>query len=633
MAQPTEQVTQEMKAETLDEGPALVMEDFVFGGIEASDEVLLQTLRGRAQGLRHRNALVPRDPQPDQAVHITVFSGPTVLVDQVTAYVTTDGSEPSGHRGEAHNGFAVRLTPQEPVWEALLWDYVAPWTGIIPGQPEGTYVQYRIEGWRSGEAHVSVWSNELHIDGVDELSTRYGYHVDRFATPAWARAAVLYQIFVDRFAYPAPAPANPTGRWLTPAELNEFTGGGLRPIIDKLDYIVELGATVIWLTPIFATPSYHGYDTSNYCEIDPRFGTKADLRKLVDAAHARGLRVILDFVANHTSLDFVPFRQAQSDPAAPSRSWFSFGDTYTHGYRTFFNVASMPQFNTDDPGARRYLIDAAVYWLTEFAIDGYRLDYAAGPSLAFWSEFRAACRGARPDCWLFGEVTLAGEDLRAYEGRLDGCLDFSFCRLLRQLCAGPQPTITLSHFVNSVIQSRRFFSPDFIQPAFLDNHDMNRFLWAAGNRPDRLRLAATLLFALGDAPILYYGTEIGLSQPRSKGPWREEARHPMRWGADQDRELFAFCQGLIQVRRQHPALHSGDLVTLQLDEEQLVWLAQRRTEDDVVLIALNLSTTPQPIALPSGNYRDQQGNTVAATCSLPARSCQLYSQLVQGLDL
>lgn len=629
MERTTESTPEPLTGEALGEGPALVMEDFVFGGIEANDEVLLATLRRQSNGVRHRNAMTPRDPQPGEAVQIEVFVGPAFALDHLTAYVTTDGSEPSGHRGVATNGFAVALTPVGPQWEAILWDYVERWRGEIAGQPEGALVQYRIEGWRSGDADFAVWSNELHIDGVDELSTRYGYHVDRFVTPPWARAAVLYQLFVDRFAYPAQAPANPTGRWLTPAELNEFTGGGLRPIIDKLDYIVDLGATVIWLTPIFATPSYHGYDTSNYYEIDPRFGTKADLRELVDAAHTRGVRVILDFVANHTSLDFAPFRQAHRDPAAPSRSWFSFGDTYTHGYRTFFNVASMPQFNSDDPGARRYLIDAAVYWLTEFDIDGYRLDYAAGPSLAFWSEFRAACRGTRPDCWLFGEVTLAGEDLRAYEGRLDGCLDFSFCRLLRQLCAGPQPTITLSHFVNSVTKSRRFFSPDFIQPAFLDNHDMNRFLWAAGNQPNRLRLAVSLLFALGDAPILYYGTEIGLSQPRGKGPWREEARHPMRWGATQDRELFAFCQGLIQFRRQHPALHSGALVTLQLDEERLLWLAQRQVGDDGVLIALNLSTLPQSITLPPGNYLDQQGNRLTSPCALPARTCQLYSLQVQ----
>ncbi len=382
---------------------------------------------------------------------------------------------------------------------------------------------------------------------------------------------------------------------------------------------------MIWLSPIFVTPTYHGYDISDYYRIDPRFGDEETLRALVTAAHARGLRVLLDFVANHTSLAFAPFLDAQADPAAPARTWFSFGEAYPHGYRTFFNVASMPQFNTDDPGARRYLIDAAVYWLTEFGIDGYRLDYAAGPSLAFWSEFRAACRRVRPDCWLFGEVTLAGNALRVYEGRLDGCLDFSFCRLLRQLCAGPQPTITLSQFVNSITRSRHFFSPDFSQPAFLDNHDMNRFLWAAGNDKDRLRVAAGLLFALGGTPIIYYGTEIGLSQPRSKGPWREEARHPMRWGTDQDQALFVYFQQLIALRHQHPALQVGDLVTLHLNDDRRCWLAQRCAGADRVLIAVNLSTTTQVIDLPAGSYLDQQGNPIQTSFTLPARTVQLLT--------
>ncbi len=608
------------------QGPEQVMDDFVFGGIEANDAQLLSAQRHQASGLRHRHAITPRDPRPGDSVQLVVYVGPDLVIDALAAYVTVDGSEPSGHHGVATNGFAVQFTPVASEWTDAIWDYIAQWQGELPGQPPGTFVQYRIEGWRRGDETFSVWSNETHIDGVAEVATRYGYHVDDFVTPAWAKAAVVYQIFVDRFAYAASDNANhPAQSWLTDQELNQFTGGGLAPIIDKLDYIVALGATVIWLSPIFVTPSYHGYDISDYYRIDPRFGDEATLRTLVTAAHVRGLRVLLDFVANHTSLDFAPFRQAQADPAAPARQWFSFGTEYTHGYRTFFNVATMPQFNTDDPGARRYLIDAARYWLTEFAIDGYRLDYAAGPSLAFWSEFRAACRRAKPDCWLFGEVTLAGSALRVYEGRLDGCLDFSFCRLLRQLCAGPQPTISLSQFVNSVTRSRHFFSPDFIQPAFLDNHDMNRFLWAAGNQKERLRLAAGLLLALGGAPVIYYGTEIGLSQPRSKGPWREEARHPMRWGADQDHDLLVYFQQLIALRHQHPALQVGDLVTLVLDEARHCWLAQRTAGADQVLIALNLSATAQTLALPAGSYLDQQGQLTQASFTLPARTVQILT--------
>ncbi len=259
-------------------------------------------------------------------------------------------------------------------------------------------------------------------------------------------------------------------------------------------------------------------------------------------------------------------------------------------------------------------------------MDGYRLDYAAGPSHAFWSEFRAACCAVKADCWLFGEVTLAGDALRAYTGHLDGCLDFAFCRLLRQLCAGPQPTIALTEFVNAVERSRAFFGlgqEAFLLPSFLDNHDMNRFLWVAGNDKGRLRLAAGLLFALGGPPILYYGTEVGLSQPRGKGPWREEARHPMLWGAAQDGELLRFFQHLVAARRCHLALGQGELTTLQLDEERGIWLVELTHADDRVLLAVNVGGKEQVIGLPAGQFADLDATAVCQQMQLAGKSLSL----------
>ena len=603
-----------------------VMEDFVFGGIEADQTQIVAGERQRRTGLRHRYQLSPRDPLPGEAVTITLYSGPELNIDTVTAYVTIDGRLPAGQRGQVAMGFAVNLTMTDVQWEPLLWDYVTVWQGTLPPQPEGTFVQYVIEGWRSYDESYSCWSNEPHIDGTVSQVTRYGYVVDHFAAPTCAQAAVVYHIFVDRFT-------GIQNRWLEPAEMNTFTGGTLRGVIDKLDYITDLGATVIWLSPIFVTPTYHGYDTTDYYQVDPRFGTNAELRELVAAAHARGLRVLLDFVANHTSVDFAPFVQAKTDPASAYRPWFGFDGGYTHGYRTFFNVASMPQLDTDQPAVRDFLIDAARYWLIEYNIDGYRLDYAAGPSHAFWSEFRAACKAAKPDCWLFGEVTHAGDELRSYLGRLDGCLDFAFCRVLRQLCAQPQPGLALPHFANTVQQSRRFFhgragEPSaFLQPSFLDNHDMNRFLWVAGNDKQRLRLAAGLLFAFGDAPIIYYGTEVGLSQPRGKGPWREEARHPMLWGEAQDQELLAYFKQLIALRRQHPALQAGSFKTHLLDEVKQLWLVERRAGDDTVLVAVNAKHDTQPVVLPWLHAVDWAGVAVDQLVTLPARSVTFFTPI------
>lgn len=580
-----------------------VVQDFVFGGIEQDDARLLAVERQRWLGLRHHHLLDPPDPLPGQPVTLTVSVGPDLPVDRVTAYVTTDGSDPAGVRGQARNGVAVPFHRVDVRWEPLLWDYVEWWQATLPGQPEGTLVHYRIEGWHSGSPDLRAWSQEPPMDRTVERPTLYGYHVDRHTTPEWARQAVVYHIFVDRFARgPHGEPVHPD--WLPPERLTEFAGGDLPGVLARLDYIADLGVTAIWLSPIFQAASYHGYDTLDYTRIDPRFGNEDDLRRLVDAAHARGIRVILDFVANHVSAQAAFFQEALADPDSPYRAWFTFGPEYTHGYRTFFDVASMPQLNTDEPQVRRYLIQAARRWLTEFQVDGFRLDYAAGPSHAFWSAFRAACKQARPDCWLFGEVTRTGEILRTYLGRLDGCLDFNFLRRVRQLCAGPEPAIPLSRFLSHVERTRRYFPDDFLLPAFLDNHDTNRFLWVAGNHPERLRRALALLMAFGQAPVLYYGTEVGLSQPRPKASYREESRHPMPWHSLPDLGLYATTQALIRLRRATPALWQGTVETRYLDDGRMQAVVERRAEESVCWIGINLGREAAALPLPHASVVD-----------------------------
>jgi len=603
-----------MESDTTRSGPPPVMDDFIFGGIEADEGQLLADARQLWHGIRHLYTMEPYDPEPGQSVRVTVFVGPDVNLDHVTLYMTADRSDPTGYRGVATNGLAIGLQRVTVRWEALVWGYIEIWQGQIPAQLEGTLVQYRIEGWSTCRNEISIWSREPDLDRATERPTLYGYHVDYLTPPRWAHEAVIYQVFVDRFT-------GIENRWLTPDELNSFTGGTLRGILQKLDYIANLGVTVLWLSPIFSTPIYHGYATSDYYTIEPRFGTKADLAELVTAAHARGLRVILDFVANHTSVEFAPFVMAKENPQYSYSKWFDFDVQYKHGYRAFFDVASMPQLDTDHGAARRFLIDAACYWLKNYQVDGYRLDYAAGPSHAFWSEFRAACHQVKADCWLFGEVTLAGDRLRTYQGRLDGCLDFALARNIRQLCAGRQPGMTIGQFANEIERSRRFFDlAHFVMPSFIDNHDMNRFAWVAGDDPQRLRLAAGLLFVLGGPPIIYYGTEVGVSQPRAKGPNREESRHPMHWGDAQDQALFAYFKQLALMRRQHPALIYGELITHCLDDAKGVWLVERIYDIDRVVIAVNVSEQPQTVGLPAGkNFVLDKSNSYG-TIEIPALS-------------
>ncbi len=606
--------------------PNPIMADFVFGGIEADESKVLARMRETLTGIRHFHAMRPLDPQPGQPVTLTVTAGLGALVDRMAAYVTTDGSLPTGDRGVAANGFVVPLALAETRWETPIWDYVTTWQGEIPAQSPkaggNTLVQYVIQGWHSQADTPAQWSNEMRLDRLVDERTLYGYSVDDFRTPAWATEAVIYQVFVDRFA---PVPQ----RWLGSDEMVDFIGGTLRGVLDHLDHIADLGATVIWLSPIFVTPTYHGYDTTHFTQLDPRFGTEADLRALVDAAHQRGIRVLLDFVANHVSLDFAPFVAAKDDPNSPYRPWFHFGDEYTHGYQSFFNVPTMPKLDVDHPQVRHHLFAAARHWLTEFGVDGYRLDYAAGPSHAFWSDFYAACKSVNPDCWIFGEITLPSDQLRTYVGRMDGALDFGLARAIRRVCAdtGDGPDLSLSHFAAFIQRHHAHFPPAFALPSFVDNHDMNRFLWVVGNDKRRLLLGAGLLFAFGGPPILYYGIEIGLSQPRNRGHYLEESRHPMIWDeARQDQSLLAAFRRMVALRKAHPALQQGPIRTLHVDDERGTWLAERTFGEDQVLIGVNTGGGVATLPLPAGTFVDETGATAVGSALLEPVSVRFLIQ-------
>jgi cyclomaltodextrinase len=591
-----------------------VSADFVFGTL-ATDALRLADLRATAAGLDHGHDLTPPDPEPDEPVTIRVTLGPTVRADRVTAYVTTDGSEPAGTRGQASHGTSIELAPVGVHWDTLTWGYRETWAGTIPGQPDGTLVRYRLEAW-STDTEDSAWVSEIagvvrgeRPPGVsDEDAARFAfgdalwpvrrtgsfaYVVDRERVPDWLRDAVIYQVFVDRFATTGGAP------FAEPTTLAGFYGGTLRGVIERLDHIADLGATCLWLSPIYPSPSHHGYDATDYRSVEPRLGTEADLVALCAAAHVRGIRVILDFVVNHLSSGHPAFQAAQADRSSPEAAWFTF-TAWPDAYLSFFGVQDHPQVDSDDPGARAYMIESARHWL-ELGVDGFRCDYANGPSHAFWSAFRAATRATDPDSVTIGEVVETPALQWTYQGRLDGCLDFFLLGALRGAFAfGSLSPTGLDVTVRRHLAAR---PPDFLLPTFLDNHDMNRFLWVVRGDTRRLRLAALFQFTLPDPPIVYYGTEVGLSQVRdvrsadgSGHP--EEARRPMPWGADQDADLLAFYQRLVGLRRRSAARWRGGRRTVAIDDASGLYAVRCGDGADAAIVVLNLAGTPLRTDLP-----------------------------------
>jgi glycosidase len=254
----------------------------------------------------------------------------------------------------------------------------------------------------------------------------------------------------------------------------------------------------------------------------------------------------------------------------------------------------LPQINLRYAPARQHVLDAAKYWL-EFGVDGYRVDYCIGPTPDFYADFRRVTRTTRPDSWTFGEAVDPPDSQLTFEGGMDGALDFMLLEAMRKTFAfGKWNARQLGEFLD---RHEAYFPDTFTRPSFLDNHDMNRFLWVARGDQRKVRLAALCQFTLVGAPVIYYGTEVGLSQHndvmQQGRAIHEEARLPMIWGSEQDRDLFAFYQGLIALRKAYAALRGRSRTNIYTGDKVLVY---RRSDPEKSLVTV-LNFSEQETAL------------------------------------
>ncbi len=557
--------------------------DFVFGTL-ATEALRHQRTLSLRQGVIHNHQRIPRDPQPGQDVLIEIIAGPTHNGQTAWLYWTTDGSDPVGQHGKAAGGFVSSMQPLATTWDTELWGYIQRFSGCIPGQEEGTVVRYRasLEDCDGGEEFA-------------EKGATFAFLVSNDPTPDWAKDAIVYQVFVDRF--------NP-GKgyaWNQPETLSGIFGGRLQGITEELNYIQDIGFNTLWLSPIFPSPSHHGYDATDLFSIEPRLGTLNDFRELIQSAHGRGMRILLDFVPNHISDQHPIFREAFTNPGSPYVSWFNFS-LWPEEYETFFGVKSLPQLDLRHPDARRYIIDAALFWL-KLGVDGFRLDYAIGPAQEFWAEFRKETRKENPDCWTFGEVVDPPDVQLSFEGLLDGCLDFVLLEAIRQTFAFE--TWSVQRFASFLDRHEAYFPENFSRPSFLDNHDMNRFLWAADGDLRKLKLAALCQFSLQGVPIVYYGTEVRLSQERDVRQGErgipEESRLPMLLGDQQDLELRAYFQQLCKLRKELECLKRGLRKAIFADDQ--IFAYWRKSNADQALIVMNIGSDQKKYVLPNNSMR------------------------------
>ncbi|WP_431090915.1 alpha-glycosidase [Paenibacillus sp. 8b26] len=417
--------------------------------------------------------------------------------------------------------------------------------------------------------------------------------IDILKPPAWVKDAVFYQIFPERFANGDPS-ISPEGAetWGDTPRTDNFFGGDLQGIIDHLDHLNELGINALYMTPVFKATTNHKYDTEDYMEVDPHFGNKETLKKLVSACHNRGIRVLFDAVFNHSGRTFKPFVDVlEKGESSPYKDWFhvrSFplevvDDTPT--YDTFGLEPMMPKLNTEHPEVKKYLLDVAKYWIEEIGIDGWRLDVADEVDHAFWREFRTTVKQANPDAYILGEMW--NESSEWLQGdQFDATMNYPFTYAVNDFFVKKETDA--QSFAFAIGRQLARYPQQASEVAFnlLDSHDTPRLLTLCGDDKRLMRLAALFQFTYMGAPCIYYGDEIGLDGDADPG-----CRKCMEWDPDkQDRELFDFYRELIALRKEHPALRAaGSLTFLEAEPEGASLAYERRSEEERLLVLFNRS--------------------------------------------
>ncbi len=425
----------------------------------------------------------------------------------------------------------------------------------------------------------------------------------KISTPNWVKEAIFYQIFPERFCNgdPSSDPAN-VQPWGTPPTPYNFMGGDLRGVIQRFDYLLDLGINAIYLNPIFQSSSNHKYNTYDYYQIDPRFGDLATFKELLNLAHSHGVRVILDGVFNHCGRGFFPFYDLlENGQHSPYKDWFYVKGLPLHAYQgkvnygVWWNVRSLPKFNVANPATRRYLLDVACYWIQQGA-DGWRLDVPNEiADHDFWREFRQAVKAANPQAYIVGEIWYTLDATPWLQGdQFDGVMNYvlqqalvnfmakekikvrAFDRRIRQLLAQHDPEINLA------------------QLNLLGSHDTSRFLAESGGETGKLKLAYLFLMTYPGAPCIYYGDEVGLTG----GP-DPECRHCMPWDESQwNTPLRDFVKRLVAIRKANPALRIGSFEPVLADAARNIYAYQRQDESQAILVVINNNPAAQRAEMP-----------------------------------
>ncbi|HEX2755673.1 MAG TPA: glycoside hydrolase family 13 protein [Candidatus Limnocylindrales bacterium] len=443
--------------------------------------------------------------------------------------------------------------------------------------------------------------------------------------PAWAADAVFYQVFPDRFARSGRVPApGPFEAWEAPPTHAGYKGGDLYGVVERLDELADLGISGLYLNPIFTAASNHRYNASDYLTVDPLLGGTEALRALLDAAHGRGIRVLLDGVFNHAGRGFFPFQHViEAGAVSPYRDWFYLdpdvlsgqrgidpyptGDPEGHhlraGYRSWWNFPSLPKLRVEHPPVREFLFGVAEHWL-RFGIDGWRLDVPAEiEDETFWPEFRQRVRAVRSDAYLVGEVWSESPEWLT-GNRFDALMNYPLGLAILGFASAGQLDQAA---IDGQADYKRFLHP-MDGPAFGDrlrhlfalhdpattsvqynligSHDAPRPRTVLAGDIAALRLATLLPLVLPGTPAIYYGDELGMEG----GPDPDCRRGYPVTPDETALTMRTFVRSAVHARRDHVALRQGTVAVAAAGGQAIA--LSREADGERALVAINSGREP-----------------------------------------
>jgi glycosidase len=440
-------------------------------------------------------------------------------------------------------------------------------------------------------------------------------------TPNWVKDAIFYQIFPDRFALGKPPKNYPNywqssnlESWENSPTPQKYKGGNFWGVIDKLNYLQDLGINAIYFTPVFQSTCNHRYHTHDYYQIDPLLGGNHGFLEFLKQAHKRDIKVVLDGVFNHVGRGFFFFNDIlENGPHSPWLDWFkiegwplcAYDGSYPANYACWVNNRALPQFNHSNPQVKEYIMQVAEYWLHQ-GIDGWRLDVPNEVTEAgFWQEFRTRVKAINPSAYIVGEIWV---DARQWldGSQFDGVMNYLFTAPTMAFCGGdrilreyvetppyyPYPAIKAEEYQRQIEKLLNLYDWEITltQLNLLASHDTARLLTIAGEDTATVKLCTLLLLTFPGAPSIYYGDEVGL-----EGGIDPDSRRSFPQQESWNQDLLNYHKKLIQLRHQYPALRRGKYQVLFAQED--IYIFSRTLENETLIVAINTDIQSQEVTL------------------------------------